>query len=664
VSDRGAGPAAATEDGGAGAATQAPAAPASDTAGARTWVAFVDRLPAPLTAFGAVVAVGGTQGGYFPNMWGPSAVALLALVAVWLVASARTDAGLADLALVGLLVLLCGWIAASIAWSAAPAQSVLEVERIFVPIAGVSAVLVLARRPATPDLGLALALGATVLSGYGLATRLLPAELGGTFDPIAGYRLSEPVGYWNGLGILAALGIVLALGTAADAGSAWRRVVSSGSLVVLAPTLYFTFSRGAWIALAVGVVGMLLVSPRRLATIAAITLLAPAPALAVVAAWRSSALTRVDAHLDDAVSDGRRLLLVLVALGALAVASALLLDVLSRRLRAGRRLRLSAGAALAAGVAVVCIAAFAHWGAPWTIADEAVHGFEKPPAAGGSTSLNERLFDFSGSGRIDLWRVALSTAESRPVLGVGAGVFERYWQKDDRWSFKARDAHNLYLETLAEVGPIGLALLVAALGVALAACVATRREPLVATGFGALLAYAVHAGVDWDWELPGITLAALTAGTIGLVARRRRDARRLPLPLRATAGVVIAAMAGLATLGFLGNDALDRAQFALDASNPSAALDESRLAHRFAPWSPYPLTVKGEALLALGREGDAREAFRSAVDVDSGYWRAWLGLGVASSGKARTAAIREAKRLYPHSVEIVETEKLLREQKR
>ena len=30
-----------------------------------------------------------------------------------------------------------------------------------------------------------------------------------------------------------------------------------------------------------------------------------------------------------------------------------------------------------------------------------------------------------------------------------------------RWTFKARDAHNLYLETLAELGPIGLALLLA-----------------------------------------------------------------------------------------------------------------------------------------------------------------------------------------------------------
>ena len=48
---------------------------ATTTAPADTWV---ERLPAALAAFGSVVAVGGTQGGYFPNMWGPSAAVLLA----------------------------------------------------------------------------------------------------------------------------------------------------------------------------------------------------------------------------------------------------------------------------------------------------------------------------------------------------------------------------------------------------------------------------------------------------------------------------------------------------------------------------------------------------------------------------------------------------------
>jgi O-antigen ligase len=639
--------------------TSAPAA------GARGEDHWLDRLPAPLVAFGSVVAVGGTQGGYFPTMWGPSAAALLALVALWLLGSGRTDAGRWDAAFVTLFAALLGWVALSTAWSSAPSQSILDVERLLVPVAGTAAILVLSRRRSVPDVVLALALGATVLCGYGLATRLFPDQLGGTFEPIAGYRLSEPIGYWNGLGILAAIGLVLAVGAATDAGSLWRRVLASTSLVVLAPTLYFTYSRGAWIALGVGLAATLVVTPRRLVAVGSLALLAPAPALAVLAASRSHALTRLEATLGDAVAEGRDLFFVLVALGALAAAGAVALHVLSARLDAPPKARLALGSVLAVGVATGVVAVFAQWGAPWTLASDAVDAFQQPPAAGGADGdLNDRLFDFSGSGRVDLWRVALSTAQSEPLLGTGAGTFERYWQQDERWSFKARDAHNLYLETLAELGPVGLGLLVGLMALAFAACLAARRRPLVPVALGAFAAYAVHAGVDWDWELPAVTLAAFVAGSLGLVARRSGEARRLPRPFRTAAVVAVAAAAAVALLGFVANDSLERAEYALEVGNPSAAVREARLARRFAPWSPYPLTVRGEALLALGEVAEARVAFRDAIDMDAGYWRAWLGLGVASSGRARTVAIEEAKRLYPRSAEIEQTEELLREQAR
>ncbi len=569
-----------------------------------------------------------------------------------------------DLLFIGLLILLVVWVALSIAWSSAPAQSVLDVERLLVPVAGTIAVLVLCRRRGVADVVLAVAVAITVLCAYGLATRLFPDHFGVEFEPIAGYRLSEPIGYWNGLGILAAMGLVLSVGTAIEATTLWRRVVASVSLVVLAPTLYFTYSRGSWVALGVGVVAVLLVTPRRLATIGSLALLAPAPALAVLAASQFNALTRVQATLAAATDEGRDLTLVLVGLAALAAGAALLLHVLAARIDTGQRTRLVLGSALAVGAAAALLLVFAQAGAPWTLASDAVDSFQRPPASGGADGdLNDRLFTLYGSGRVDLWRVALSTAESEPLLGTGAGTFERYWQRDARWTFKARDAHNLYLETLAELGPIGLAILAAVMLVALAACVAARRRPLVPIAFGAFVAYAVHAGVDWDWELPAVTLAAFIVGSLGLVSVRSGEARRLAKPARLGATVAAAGVAAIAVLGFVGNDALDRAEYALGVGNPSAAIREARIAKQFAPWSPYPLTVRGEALLALGRVGEARAAFRDSIDIDDGYWRAWLGLGVASSGRERRAAIAEAKRLYPRSAEIQETEGLLRKQR-
>ena len=82
-----------------------------------------------------------------------------------------------------------------------------------------------------------------------------------------------------------------------------------------------------------------------------------------------------------------------------------------------------------------------------------------------------RLRTLSGSSRADYWRVALRTVEAAPLLGSGAGSFRRQWFQHRREPQPARDAHSLYLETLAELGPLGLALLLAALGLPLAAAV-------------------------------------------------------------------------------------------------------------------------------------------------------------------------------------------------
>ena len=57
--------------------------------------------------------------------------------------------------------------------------------------------------------------GAVLVSLYALGTRLFPGHIGGAYDPSSGFRLAEPLGYWNALGLLTALAILLALGFAA-----------------------------------------------------------------------------------------------------------------------------------------------------------------------------------------------------------------------------------------------------------------------------------------------------------------------------------------------------------------------------------------------------------------------------------------------------------------
>src|SRR5205814_3046095 len=119
----------------------------------------------------------------------------------------------------------------------------------------------------------------------------------------------------------------------------------------------------------------------------------------------------------------------------------------------------------------------------------------KAPPPHQVVNLNRRLLSFSGNGRADLWRLAWDEAQAHPLLGAGSGTYERFFlahQPADE--SRVRDAHGLYIETLAELGPIGLSLLLGALLLPLALVGRSRGHPLVPVAAGAYVAYLVHAG--------------------------------------------------------------------------------------------------------------------------------------------------------------------------
>jgi O-antigen ligase len=129
-------------------------------------------------------------------------------------------------------------------------------------------------------------------------------------------------------------------------------------------------------------------------------------------------------------------------------------------------------------------------------------------------------FSSVGSNRYEYWKVALKVAADHPLAGVGASGFAVEWLARRNIDDSARDAHSLELETLAELGLMGFALLAALLiSVALAARRAHALDPGLAAGpIAGLTLWTLHAAIDWDWEMPALTLVALVlAGT--LVAR-------------------------------------------------------------------------------------------------------------------------------------------------
>jgi hypothetical protein len=114
-----------------------------------------------------------------------------------------------------------------------------------------------------------------------------------------------------------------------------------------------------------------------------------------------------------------------------------------------------------------------------------------------------------------------------PVLGTGAGTFALYWSRSGHVASRggALDVHSLYLETLAELGPVGLALLLAALLLPLRAAFAGSRSPSIPAAAAAYVAFLVHAGLDWDWEMPVVVVAALSCAAAlvtGMLTARQR----------------------------------------------------------------------------------------------------------------------------------------------
>jgi len=370
-------------------------------------------------AVGVVLTtIGFAEGGLVPRTWRLASIAVLVLAATALLSRERIVLRRLDWFVLAALAALVVWTALSAAWSSQPTASLLQAERVLVYLAGVLAFLLVAERAALPHVLVGALAGITVIAAYGL-TRYVVAPP--PLDQFEGKLLYQPFGYANALGIFTAIGIVLAVGLAFWAQGATARAAALAPILVLAPALYYTSSRGAWLALVGG--------------------------LAVVVGFGSRARPAVLAPL---------------------------LTILA--------------AAVVAGV----VAASPH---------------------------DRTLSRFAGENRPHYWHVALDDYQAHPVLGSGAGTYGSYWlrHRPDR-SF-TRTAHSLYLQSLAELGPVGLVLVIAALGLPLVA-LRGRPHPLAGAAAGGYVAYLLHTGIDWDWEMPAATLAGLACGAALLLAAR------------------------------------------------------------------------------------------------------------------------------------------------
>ena len=577
-----------------------------------------------LAAFAAVVGLGAADGGYFPSQWGLATLGFVLVGVTVLVVGDPAAPSRRALMFVGGLTLVAGWTALSALWSAGAGAPVLEAERGVLYVAAAAAALLLLALPgAAPGLLGGLVAGAVALSSYGLATRLFPGHVGGTFEP-AGYQLAEPIGYANALAMVVVVGIVLAVGFSAH-GGVHARVAGAISLVVLLPTLYFTVSRGAIGALVAGFIVQALIDPerRRLLTVS-VPLAAPA-ALAVLILSRFPALTTHGAELEAAQHDGSRFALTLVVLSVVAAVAAIMLERGDRRSRTSTRPSVRVLAAVALVIAVVAV-----------------------PLGVIAASRSEGLVSFGGSGRGEWWRIAATMVADEPLLGTGAGSFESHFVREGSIGLPARDAHNLYLETLAELGPVGLALLLATVAVPLTAIPQAARSSVVGpAAAAAFVAYLLQAALDWTWEIPVATVPALFCAAVLLAGAREPNGDLLAGRSRAVALALTAPVLAIALVTHVGNGAAAASIDAANRDEPERALREAKRAIAWAPWSEEPWQLRGEAELLLDDDAAAQRSLEHSLELNPENWVVWLNLPAVTDGAVRAHALDRAEVFNP-----------------
>jgi len=301
----------------------------------------------------------------------------------------------------------------------------------------------------------------------------------------------------------------------------------------------------------------------------------------------------------------------------------------------------------------------------------------------------------SGSDRIEYLKSAVAIWRDHPVVGTGAGTFgvvhPRY---QNRVIAAATDAHNWYIQVLAELGLVGALLLLVLVGMILQGVWrGLRAQPALLPWAAGIVALLMHFGLDIDAHYPA--LLALLAVWVGMVwrpaGRERWGRASLALPIGLVMAVILVAAANSSQLAqaqgraaqtdgnyqtaaadfyqahqtlvydpaTLNAEAINLYTLATLGTDPQTnlalALDRARSAERLAPLDSQNYQLEGRVLSARGDVKGAEAAFRRALVLDP-YNQPQYAFDLAqlmqSSGRSAEAlrVTRQMVGQYPASV--------------
>jgi hypothetical protein len=567
-----------------------------------------------------------------------------------------------------LLAGFAAWTLFSLAWTSDREATFAEFDRVVLLLGVFVLVVVASSRALLPSYldGLTIAIVAIAL--VALVSRLFPSTFSdrglGVFLPGAHTRLSFPLGYWNGLAIFVSMGLPLLLRGAAS----WRHAATRGAAVagipLVASVVYLASSRGGVVTAAVG--GLVaLAACRRWSVFAALAIGTIGAALAVGALATRRTLVNGPLPSPLAASQGHRAALVLVLVcvaTALVYAAASHLGVRKPPDWAGWALLL-----LASVVLVVLVAT--ESGRVHRLEQR----FREPPSAApvlGSNFVQAHLLSGNGSGRWQFWTAAVDEWRDRLLIGHGAGTFQFWWLAHGSIALFVRDAHSLYLQTLAELGIVGLVLLVAAFAVGAAAGVrrlgaSSADDDRVAVGalLGLTVAWLVGAGIDWMWQLTVTAAVALlgfalltgpaTAPAVPAAPDDVDPPRRSPVFLRVGAIVAIWILMACSAIPWLADLRVGASQAAARRGDGAAAAADALAARNLEPWASTPYLQLALVSEQAGAPRAARVWIDRAIARSPDDWQLWLVAARLDTKLGHIAAARRelarARELNPRS---------------
>jgi hypothetical protein len=638
------------------------------------------RLPSGETLFGIALALGlaavGLRGGGGLSV-GPTTTVEMALDVVGGAFAALGALAVSDRRWWGGLTVACfaalaALTALSITWAIQPSDAWLEANRTvsYLLIFGASVIGARTLGAWSSALLGALCAATTAICVWAILTKVFPGALS-SHESQTYARLREPYGYWNAVGLTAALGVPPALWLGARrSGHAALNALAYPITGVLLLTILLAYSRGSLLAVALGVGLWFVIVPLRLRGVA--VLATGALGALAVAGWVFSqdTLTKDGVGVAERATSGHELGLAVVVMVIVLLALGLAIGFQAARQAPSEPARRRAGAMILVAlslVPVLLVVALAM--SSKGLGGSITSGWKSLTDPNSQTTvLNDpsRLTSV-GSVRARYWDESIKVFKAHPLKGVGAGGYKtaRLRYRTDR--LDVQHSHGYGVQTAADLGLLGL-LVSAALTLAwlvatartlgwrvpmpdVAARLVGRAPPALDTRarFGpeyvamATLAtmvfiFGIHSFIDWTWYVPGTAVIALVAA--GWVAGRgplseppadprmlgARLAQGVRSPLRVAVAVGALALGGLAAWTAwlpLGSIHAQNQALQLAPTNYEKARAAVQTAEDRNPLSIDPLLTRALVESTAHHRDAARTALTDAVRLQPNNPSTW-----------------------------------------